>query len=268
MFIVWGHRVGRRAAGHAAMFCPVCRRPEHFRVSEVVRSAHLYWIRIERGERVAEELECRSCGVVLGFAPGTVAAQPHADADVLALAARTGPMSEEAMLSRVSVEDRLHGGEVSPLERENLLREAILALDYMHGLKSERGSQTSLSAVIQLLFIAGLVASALLWFTYADRVLRSPSLLMWCVGVTAATVLLGAVVVYRGLTDRRRAADRYILRYLARALAPLAPTPPELEHMLHECRACDVALAAAIRSEHLNAAIEAERSGGRELVTV
>lgn len=169
-------------------------------------------------------------------------------------------MTEDAIDRRLCLEERMSAGRLSPDERSQLNAEPILALDYMHSLHVARGVQTSVSAMLQLLLLAGFCASAILWYLYFDTLPRSPDLLVWSVGATAASLFLTLVLVYRGITDGRRAARRYVLRHLGRALAPMSPSPTELDDVLTRLRDAEsLSLAHAVSPSELNAAIEAAR---------
>lgn len=253
MLIFWGTKVRRRGKGGASHFCPVCRTVCTFRVVEVMAVSHLYWIPLGRGKRIAEELACGGCGVLLGFEPGSVRQRSAEDESLRDLGPT--PVSLDALAERVELETRAQRGQLTRDERLALLAEPFVALGYMHEVKCSRGLQTSISAVLQLLLVVGIVANLFLWFNYSGAHPPSASLLAWCIGAATATTLLAAIVIYRGFTDRQRAASSYVHRFLVASLRPLAPTAGELDAVLAELREHRLELATIVDAGSLAAAI-------------
>jgi hypothetical protein len=258
MFIVWGKTVRRAPAGHALHFCSVCREPRICAVKAVRRVDHVYWIPLGRGQHVLDEVICDACESVYALGPNAALAFLRLPPSVDAALNDLPPELAERILARCELETRAFSGSLRYDERRGLIAEPLVCLSYEHLQASRTGSGQSVSAILQLLAIVGVVATAVLWFLWSDN----PRLyLPWAVGASATTAVLIAIVLYRGLTDSRRITSTKFLGRLADSLRPLSPTRAELDDVLSALRREKVSLA-AVSADDLCAAIQQRPTRG------
>ncbi len=265
MLIVWGKKIVRRNQGYIGDFCPICRRVQVFRAAHVRSVPHLYYIPTGLGKHLVDEITCQHCGLMMGLAPGATKSEPEKpdeSAQLMALAERTSPTGTSALRRRLAIEARVTArAGLTASERLSLMAEPIAVISYMHDKRAEAGTQTSITAVLTVLLLAALVATALLWNEVRAPGRPSAVLLAWALGVTVLTAGLLAGVVYRVVTDRRRAANSYIVVPLANSLRHLGPTHEELRTTVDEFKAQKARIALDLDLNELMLQID---TGGRD----
>lgn len=233
MVIIWGKKLNRVRKGVVGHFCPVCRDVRVFSCQSVWRVSHIYYIPLGDGEHVVDEFTCADCGVLLGMEAGAASkARPALEGDVFDFAADTGPLGVEGLAERLEWEERLRAGVLSPDERKGVIGEAIADLEYMAQQRAQSGSTDGISIALLILSLAGGVGTAMLWHEYLTR--RRPAtveLVAWLVVVTALTVVMFGVLIWRSATHTRRVSGP-LNEPVSRSLAPLRPSREELEEVV------------------------------------
>jgi len=60
--IIWGTKSRQERLGSVGDWCPACRRPQAFTVTNYFRVGHIYYISLGRGSLVATLRQCWECG--------------------------------------------------------------------------------------------------------------------------------------------------------------------------------------------------------------
>jgi hypothetical protein len=156
------------------------------------------------------------------------------------------------------LEGRLRAGRISPTERAELLSEPIREIDYLAQFMQKRGSQESVSSVIALLLIAGLIACLFLGIEWFDARKPSIELTLWFYGTVLVTLGLLGLTVYRCLNSARLAVRGNVLDFVVRSLAPLRPQRAELESVLGDLRKLGFLVATHLTAADIVAKLDAE----------
>ncbi len=277
MVIIWGKKVSRAKQGVIGRFCPICRAVTVHEVTAIWLVPHLYYVPVGSGEVQTIECACRGCKMMF-FDPEAQSWMPMRPQDspavapeateetVCDLAIATRAEDPEELLARLELEDRQRTGQVTEDERRRLVIEPMAAAAYMAFAKPERSGQQSVTAVLQLLLIIGLVATAILWGTlYQQRTPRTQADYGWCIMVSVVTCVLGFIVVKRMLRATAMGVRAYVLGPVCRSLATLNPPPgiEELEAALAFLRAHEHPLAKSVTGEEILRGMEKSGRGGR-----
>jgi hypothetical protein len=249
MFIVWGTKLVRKKDGFVGHCCAICRTIHLFRVIDLWRVKHLYYLPLGSGEHAATELVCEKCGMMIGLKQFSGGPVPSPDADLIEFASWTSPLGRAGLLARVDLEERARSGNVSQAERQQLLAEPFLALEYFAQVERVRGSDRSSGAVIGLLTIVGAFASAAMWGVGANT--------FWTIVVTLTSAALLSSLISRLIQGRTRLPkSRKILKQLAEALRPLDPSAAEIEQTLALFRKKQTLLGVGLEAASINSAIK------------
>lgn len=176
---------------------------------------------------------------------------------MLEMALRTGPLSEEELTDRLELETRAGERNLAAEERLRLIAESILSMEYGYLAGRDKGIRASISAVLQLLMIVGILASIIMWSAWMNpiRPTATPPFPLWELVVSGLTAIIALVVIYRMIADHRAGA-RGNLGLLGRSLAPLKPEREELETALKALRARKVEFARNLSLSDVVAAVE------------
>ena len=194
------------------------------------------------------ELVCEQCGMVIGLKQFSGEVAPSPDADLTEFAGRTSPLGRAHLLARVALEERAIGGKVSQAERQQLIAEPFLALEYFAQVEQVRGSDRSAGAVIGFLTIVVTLASIIMWGLDANR--------FWTIVVTLASAALLFSMISRAIRGQGRLKSRKILKQLANAPRPLNPSAAEVENTLASFRKRQTVLGLGLTATSISSAIK------------
>ncbi len=259
----------RTPIGQCVCFCVSCR---DLRASDAA-VVHLAWhlglvIRLHEGRKVAVEIACKECGAVLGF-PATAAVSPverisvATPPEMLLLAAKTGPQTEEELRRRLQEEEQLIEGTLRAASRTALLEEPFVALAYMNErsyLSGDVNMVTWFFAVPGLMILA--VSMVLFYSWYSDPTAARHAIVPWMIGVAAVGLVLASIGFYRILTDRSRVSRRAVLPHLARSLLRLQPKEIDLERTIRKLASAGSPLAQSLTAKSILNEMESIRRGG------
>ncbi len=248
MFIYMGKRITRRKLGYVADYCSVCRSPQAMHAREIREVDHIYWIPDSAGELLAIEVRCSMCKSFLVRATSFYAGFIKEPSFERALRENTTPDLDEYLDERTEIEERLHTGDLDRADRMGLIYEIIENLEYIAEKKATGGWSESITVVLVVLFIAGLLASSICASGHLTF-----SLANWLYGLT---VVLLIVVFYRVTLLPNRVRSRSVMGLLARGLAPIDPSRDELSYVLEH--ASELKLGRSIRVDELIRQIESE----------
>jgi len=248
MFICWGKRIIRRKKGYVADYCSVCRSPQAMHATELREVNHVYWIRVSSGQSVAFESKCLLCKSIFARSPHSYTHFVKEPSLEQAHQSHTTPGLGEYVEERMELEERLHAGFAGYSDRMALIHEIIHDLEYMAEKKASSGWSEHFSMVLVILFLAGLVGSALCGSGH----MNCPFTYGWYL----ATAILMVVVFYRVAVLPKRLRSRGVMSLLARGLVPIDPSREELESVIGQARGSK--LASSIRVDELIRQIESE----------
>ena len=231
MIFVWGRKPVYTHAGYVADYCPVCRAARAFSVQRIGMAWHVYYITVSKGELAGYQRTCCDCGMVL---PVEVGHYTQLSAEQLPLV-----QLEQTTNPHLSIR---HADALAAAAR---LREAPLLLD-----ASERRRQIDAALRLQADALDEYEATTKLdrevWWSIAGA-------FAFCAAVLAAlrqqapenmdngfiiAFFLGLGAVAWQLSQMgERFLQRAILPKLARSLAPLQPSPADLDEAFERLRA-------------------------------
>lgn len=245
--IIHGKTFVREHKGTSAGFCPVCRSIRHFSVSRVGYTDHLYGIPVGRGKHVADELTCVQCNAVYGGAPDSIRLlagdSTTAEADLKSLGAASGP------IARMELEGRAQNRAISAEERTALLAEPFWALQYWHDVLVRRGPTDPFSISLTLLTVASIAGTLLGAIADVNNPMSSGH--DWVVRCGIAAMVLAPACIIRLVLRMRSGSIQPLIRPLAASLAPLKPTPAEIEGVLEQLRAARNPIAHHLHAQRL-----------------
>jgi hypothetical protein len=262
MLLVLEKKPHRCFHGYAGEFCVVCRAATTWKVRRVSLTTHVYQIPIGRGKHLFDELECTSCRTRIMAPVGAIHPCGTAAVDPLELACMTCSDGGDRVKARLELEQRLCSESVSGAERSALIAEPFLQLEYVQQLKSRRGVQHSINAVLGLFFFLSLIPTGVTWVIFfKERPLPNPGrLIPGLIGSTAVFFGTLGPLVWRLTSHDRLVADRYASAKLIRSLAPLRPSEDELRTALEPLRARNLLLAESIDPRQLSDAAALHRA--------
>lgn len=240
MFIVWGTKLRYPALGYLADFCPFCRGLREFRVREIRKVSHLYYVSLGRGKLVGYRLDCTDCGAHLHRSDVHLAGvSRERSASIEDSVRSTNPSLPEHLADRLSLEQDIRRGllPTDPELRAFLLHEPFeeLSVELEQGCKDTR---VDLPSAFGCLGTIGLIAASIFAVSFiAETFLKQRATDEWIVGGVLAA---GAIGIAYTLWQLHRATSRWLRRRmvpkLIRALEPLHPTSAELEHIINSYR--------------------------------
>lgn len=237
MIIIWGKKIVRGKAGMAAHWCPVCGDLATFDVIDVSRVPHLYYVPAGRKVPICREFVCRGCRLAQGFAPKIGAAVDRKRAkgmaaDLAELATMTSPWEPAHLASAMERQERVRSGQATPEDRQQVMTDLLAALSHVSHIKVARGRHQSITALVWLLAIIGLMVSLFLLSQWTDQLHPSTGLTLWLVGTSLGTIAVTIWGARRGLKANALAMRGEVLPLIVRGLTPLRPTQEEVAWML------------------------------------
>jgi hypothetical protein len=228
MFIVWGRKIKRRAAGYVADYCPICRAKRIFELQEVRSASHVYYISLSRGQLVGHERRCAECGTSFKATTAAYAGVSKVRASLDELERHTYPGLDAAIKDQVSLDERIRRQRLTPGERQSLIRAPFIFLSpkverRFAATHVDAGVGLALAAAVALLVLAEPVGKLLL----PD----APEILVLVVLATGI-----GLVAWQVVASGSRFMKREVVPVLATALKPLQPTQEEIELVLGELR--------------------------------
>jgi hypothetical protein len=249
MIFIWGKKVVRRKVGFVADFCPMCRDPRPFRLNEVRRIGHIYYISLGSGDLLGYERVCEGCTLALHGEPGHYASTLKKVASVDLLMQSTYPNLRDVYAERLRIEQtvRYSPGELSMDVREALIKQPFVLLSSVVDAKLR---QTSIDAVSGGILVGSLVA-------FFGALIVGPSIVPDYVPQLLATVgLVGvAAILWAFATGARRYVRAAILPRIAKTLRPLQPSEGEIGAVLSDLRRARRKLALTLQSQDVLRAI-------------
>jgi len=252
MFIIWGTKVRHRKLGFRAEFCRFCRQVRPFKVVQVESVAHIYYIPYGSGTIHGHTMSCQQCGTTVNAQlEDAMNCSRDRGFDITELIAKTRPQIEQEWSSRLELEERVKSRKLTAQERESLIIEPFLLLNPLLQHRTAQIYFDKVSGIGCLATIA--IPLAIIWIGVARFPGSDES--RGKIALVAAGVL--AVFTVGALaTDRRRFSRRMIIPQLARALAPLDPTPEEIDRALAKLKEMNWAIGKKIKTEDVSSAIQ------------
>jgi hypothetical protein len=254
MIFVWGRKAVYTHAGYVADYCPVCRASRAFAVQRIGMAWHVYYITVSKGELAGYQRTCCDCGMAL---PMEVGHYSRLSAEQLPLA-----QLEQSTNPHLSIR---HADALAAAAR---LREAPLLVD-----EAERRRQIDAALRLQADAVDEFEAATRLdrevwWsigaaFAFCGAVLaalRQQAPDNMDTGFIIAFFLSLALVAWQLSQMGERFMRRQILPKLARSLAPLQPSPTELDEAFARLSEQGRKLAKRLDSATLQQAIGARRN--------
>jgi len=235
--IIWGTKIVRKRLGYVADFCPIDREPTAFRLTRVGEASHLYYLSIGSGKLIGHEICCEVCGVTIEAELDRYASISKRPTELLELLGQTFPNLTEVYRERLELEQRMGSGELTSIERRDLIREPFMLLN---SLLEARGSETSFDWQSGMGCLALFVVPALLYGLLSTV---APTLQATGMIVLVVAGLMLVWSLYLVFTEVGRYMRREIYPRLASALVPLDPDLGELKETLGYLR--DVGLVIA-----------------------
>lgn len=230
MLIVHGTKHVRRQLGYIADFCFLCRGVRPFRLVRLGLASHVYYITTSAGRLLAFERVCQECGVTLN---GRVEHYREAHSRNLALPdliSRTHPELGSRRAERLRLEHRIaRGEELAPEVREALLWEPV---QLVAPLVEARGSG-NFDGHSGLGCAATIAVPLLIMLLAPSSGPAQDAALMTALPLGAIGTVYTLIQLYLG---PRRFRNAKVVPWLARALAPLKPTPQELGAIAQEAK--------------------------------
>ncbi len=157
-----------------------------------------------------------------------------------------------ALRSRINIEAALVAGTLTAEQRAWMIRQPFRALAHAHsGLITRPSPAHSVSAVLQLVAIVGILAAAMLWYAWFDaRPAEKNLLLGWALGTSFITAVASILTMYRQVFWKRIRV-RPLLGTVRAMLAALSPSTGELESALADLRREKNSLARSLRLSDL-----------------
>jgi hypothetical protein len=240
MIFIWGTKSSFPMKGYAASFCPFCRDLRQFKVKEIRRVSHVYYIPLGRGKLVGYRFECLECGVPLTMDEAPIeSVAPTPSTTVDASIAETNPGLPSAYEKRLALEREIRSGSppTDPEIRRGLLFEPFEALspEMERGCTETRidwpgalGCFGTIGAIVVSIFAASFLAEVI-WGEQA-----SPEMIIF---VMIGVGLVGLVYTMWQLhLSARRWLERRHVPHLKLALAPLRPTDEEIDEIIDAYR--------------------------------
>jgi hypothetical protein len=249
MIFIWGKKVVRRKVGFVADFCPMCRDPRPFRLNEVRRIGHIYYISLGSGDLLGYERVCEGCTLALHGEPGHYASTLKKVASVDLLMQSTYPNLRDVYAERLRIEEtvRHSPGELSMDVREALIKQPFVLLSSVVEAKLRQSSMDLVSGGILIASLVAFCASLVVAPSIApDHV---PEL------VTAVGLVCLAAIVWAFATGAKRYVRAAILPRIAKTLRPLRPSDGEIGAVLAEMRRARHKLAGKLQSQDVLRAI-------------
>jgi hypothetical protein len=249
MIFIWGKKVVRRKVGFVADFCPMCRDPRPFRLYEVRRIGHIYYVSLGRGDLLGYERVCEGCTMALHGEPRNYASTSKKVASVDVLMQRTYPNLRDVYAERLRIEDTVR---YSPRELPMDVREALIKQPFvlLSPVVEAKFRQTSIDAVSGGVLVGSLVA-------FFGALIVGPSIvpdyvpqLISAVGLVGVTAIIWAFA-----TGAKRYVRGVILPRVAKTLRPLQPSDVEISAVLSDMRRARGKLALKLQSKDVLQAI-------------
>lgn len=252
MIIVWGTRLTRKRLGRVAEICPVCRCPAACDIARLSKVQHLYFIPIGGGTPVAQELTCTHCKILWGLKPDTFPAVDRGtnSRTIEELLESASPERVELITRRMTTIGPLSKS-IDPNARADALVEGLFAIDYH--LKQTSNRESVPSAVLLLVNIALVIATAAAWFGYLDPSSRLS--VLWPIGFSVALLISLALAAWHSLVWLKR---QRILQHrrLAISIAPFQPAPHEIEGVISIAKSRKIAFAKRLDPRDLSRMVE------------
>jgi hypothetical protein len=251
LFIVWGTKVRHRNLGYRAEFCRICRQIRPFKVVQIRSVGHIYYIPIGSGTIHGHTMSCEQCGIAINAdVEDAMNCSPKRVADLAELIAKTRPQIEQECSGRLDLEARVKSKKLTAQERETLILEPFLLLN--PGIQARSGQILfdKVSGIGCLATIA--IPLAIIWIGMARFPGSDETRGKFALGAAGLLTIftLGALA-----TDGRRFGRRKIVPKLAAALAPLDPTPEEIDRAFAKMKQMKWAIGKKIKSEDVTNAI-------------
>ncbi len=239
--IIHGTRIRRRSRGLIAEFCPICREIRLFRVTDLSRYRHVYWIPVTPGTPVSRELQCEGCGTALmERIDDQTSPIPRTSANVIHVLAQTRPHRIESVRERLALEQRLVEGSATPAERIHLLIEPLILLSPVTDIRGRQSASESLTSIVILIWIVSIFGIAITWSGGqgpASMTSHSGSQVFWIrVASMASCVVFGLWSIERVLRHKRRFSMRFAIEPVVTAYAAILPTREEIDCALQAAR--------------------------------
>lgn len=243
MIFIWGKKIVRRKVGFVADFCPMCRDPRTFRLDEVRRVSHFYYISLGGGDLLGYERICAGCTIALQGEPGHYASTSKKAAGVDVLMQSTYPNLRDVYAERLRIEEtvRYSPGELPMDVREALIRQPFVLLSSVVEAKLR---QTSFDVVSGSVVVGSLAA-------FFGALAVAPSIAPdYVPQVIMAVGLAGvAAIIWAFATGGKRYVRRAILPRVAKTLRPLKPSDVEISAVLSDMRRARRKLALKLQSK-------------------
>jgi hypothetical protein len=227
-----------RQRGYVAEFCPICRSIQSWRVRDIHRVHHVYFIPLGGGRYANQELTCTGCRQRRLVEPFTYQKFVDArDASLDRLVAETRPGLFDEITDRLVLEERLHGNgrPLSADERMRLVTEPFYALAPEFQRRFSRyAHRLDPVAILSAVGTLGAMVAFLGVGAAAEKGSQVLSLIAISLGVLALVGLVATV--YLVATASRRYMKRRVVPLLAKALAPLEPRETEIATAFNRVR--------------------------------
>lgn len=262
MVIIRGKKVVRKNRGVGGHLCPVCCDVTVVRWTERRQVPHLYYIPIGRSTLVNVELRCKKCRTRTALiGEDAELGSPIRDRDArgmdpVELACRSGPLDAESMARLLEREIAARKGTFNAEDRGDRLRASFFGLGYQAEFMHRRGGHQSVTALISALMLGVMLVALFLIWDWQSRRYGGAADTALAFGTAAVALALLGVVVYRVRIAADQSFRRFILRPLARSLAPLRPTAAELDDALHDARDAGLRYPASATGEQIIREIE------------
>ncbi len=255
MFVVWGTKIKRKRVGRVADFCPMCRALSVFELRRVGEASHVYYISFGQGKLLGHDITCETCGTPSETEIERYAAVSEDElGDLESVLRETYPRLREVEAERLALEKRVKSGALSPEERVQLLREPFFATEMRVQRQENVRYSTPLGRKISYLTLFLLVCIMVfggLDAAYPDGIAETMlpvSALLFCVGFV--------MTLYYLMSHTRHFVRDVVQPQLAATLAPLRPTPEELQEVLQNVRSMGLRTGKIVKPHKLYAALE------------
>lgn len=256
----WSIKSRQQTLGFVAEICQVCEDVTAHELIELRNALFVYWfIRIGRGWRVGNLVQCRECGTLYRADRERYASVSKTLPDSLdKLASLTQPRVFGELHAQQTLESRRKRGMITRDDRLWLMRLALVPIAESFEKRSEE-VVTHLDRRAGALWVAALV---LPWFPIAGGLLMDSAAGTALAQLGAALLLLGiAAAVQSTWSEPRRYVRKCLADPLVRAVAPFAPSREELAQVLERLQAYGYGLPRRIDADWLHDRV---RSQARE----
>lgn len=253
MIFVWGRKPVYSHAGYVADYCPVCRAARAFSVQRIGMAWHLYYITISKGELAGYQRTCCDCGMVLPLEVSHYSQLSAEQLPLLQLEQTTNPHLSVRHADALAAAARLR-------EAPQLLDEAERRRQLDAALRLQADAFDAYDKVVHLDLEVWLsIAGAFVFCGVVLATLRQRAPENLDTGFIIAFFLSLGGVAWQLSQMGERFLQRHILPKLARALAPLQPSPAEIDEGFERLREQGRKLAGKIDSVRVQQAIAALR---------